>query len=110
MEKRAQPRFTAQFRSTFSGGQTEGRGRTLDLSAGGCRIESDMPLVEGAAVECRIFAPSFDWPLRIDEARVRWVRGNTFGVEFVALNEEERVKLQQLIKALEAELQTAARN
>jgi hypothetical protein len=31
-------------------------------------------------------------------------------VEFVALNEEERAKLQQLIKALEAELQTAARN
>ena len=28
MEKRQQPRFTSQFRSTFSGGQREGQGRT----------------------------------------------------------------------------------
>ncbi len=104
MEKRAQPRFTAQFRSTFSGGQREGQGRTLDLSAGGCRIETDMPVVIGAAFECRIFAPGLDWPIRIDEARVRWVRGNTFGVEFAKLRKEERAKLNQLVKALEAEL------
>jgi hypothetical protein len=63
-----------------------------------------MPVVIGAAFECRIFAPSLDWPVRIDEARVRWVRGNTFGAEFVKLREEERVKLNQLVKALEAEL------
>ncbi len=31
-EKRQQPRFTSQFRSTISGGQGEGQGRTLDLS------------------------------------------------------------------------------
>ena len=37
-EKRVQPRFTAQFRSTFSGGQREGQGKTLDLSGGGCRM------------------------------------------------------------------------
>jgi len=104
MEKRAQPRFTAQFRSTFSGGQREGHGRTLDLSVGGCRIETDMPVVIGAAFECRIYAPSLDWPLRIDEAQVRWVRGNTFGVEFAKLREEERIKLSRLVKALEAEL------
>ncbi len=104
MEKRAQPRFTAQFRSTFSGGQREGHGRTLDLSIGGCRIETDMPVVIGAAFECRIFAPNLDWPLRIDEAQVRWVRRNTFGVEFVKLRAEERIKLDRLVKALEAEL------
>jgi hypothetical protein len=108
MEKRAQPRFTAQFRSTFSGGQREGHGRTLDLSIGGCRIETDMPVVVGAAFECRIFAPSLDWPLRIDEAQVRWVRGTTFGVVFARLRDEERVKLNHLVKALEAELNTVA--
>lgn len=109
MEKRAQPRFTAQFRSTFSGGQREGHGKTLDLSVGGCRIETEMPIVVGAAFECRIYAPSLDWPLRIDEAQVRWVRGNTFGVAFVKLGGQERVKLTQLVKALEAELHTVAR-
>lgn len=108
MEKRAQPRFTAQFRSTFSGGQREGHGRTVDLSVGGCRIETDMPVVIGESFECRIFAPNLDWPIRIDEAQVRWVRGKTFGVEFAKLRAEEQVKLVRLVKALEAELKTVA--
>jgi hypothetical protein len=67
-----------------------------------------MPVVVGAAFECRIFVPGLDWPLRIDEAQVRWVRGSTFGVEFVKLSGEERVKLNHLVKALEAELNTVA--
>lgn len=108
MEKRALPRFTAQFRSTLSGGHREGHGRTLDLSVGGCRIETDMPVVIGETFECRIFAPNLDWPLRIDEAQVRWVRGNTFGVEFAKLRAEERVKLECLVKALETEFNTVA--
>ena len=47
MEQRQQPRFTSQFRSTFSGEQREGQGRTLDLSTGGCKIEADLQVVVG---------------------------------------------------------------
>ena len=102
-EKRLHPRFTAQFRSTFSGGQREGQGKTLDLSDGGCRIESDCPVVINAAFECRIYAPGLNWPLRIDEAQVRWVKGNTFGLEFTDMHPDERVKLKQLITDLKAD-------
>ena len=102
-EKRLQPRFTAQFRSTFSGGQREGHGKTLDLSHGGCRIETDQPVVVGAAFECRIYAPGLNWPLRIDEAQVRWVKGKSFGLQFVSMQPEERVKLQQVIANLRIE-------
>src|SRR5262245_23544859 len=66
VEKRQQPRFTSQFRSTISGGQGEGNGRTRDLSAGGCMIETDMLVAVGASIECRIYVPGLDWPLRID--------------------------------------------
>ncbi len=102
-EKRSHPRFTAQFRSTFSGGQREGQGRTLDLSDGGCRIESDAPVVTDTAFECRIYAPGLNWPLRIDEAKVRWVKGNTFGLEFISMHPDERVKLKQVIANLKAD-------
>ncbi len=102
-EKRQQPRFTAQFRSTFSGGQREGQGKTLDLSDGGCRIETDQPVVIGAAFECRIYAPGLNWPLRIEEAQVRWVKGKTFGLQFVSMQPEERVKLQEVIANLRKE-------
>jgi hypothetical protein len=102
-EKRSHPRFTAQFRSTFSGGQREGVGKTLDLSDGGCRIESDAPVVAEAAFECRIYAPGLSWPLRIDEAQVRWVKGNVFGLEFTVMQPDERVKLRQVIASLKTD-------
>ena len=102
-EKRLHPRFTAQFRSTFSGGQREGQGKTLDLSDGGCRVETDQPVVPGASFECRIYVHGLDWPIRIDEAQVRWVKGKIFGLQFVRIQPEERVKLKQIIADLKAE-------
>jgi hypothetical protein len=103
MEKRQQPRFTSQFRSTLSGGQGEGQGRTLDLSAGGCMIETDLSVVVGASFECRIYVPGLDWPLRIDEAQVRWVKANTFGIQFMKIQPIEEAKLKQVIAALNEE-------
>jgi hypothetical protein len=104
VEKRRQPRFTAQFRSTFSGGQREGHGKTIDLSDGGCKIETDRPVVVGATFEYRIYVPGLNWPLRIDEAVVRWVKANTFGVQFTSIQPEEQLKLKQLIADLKSEL------
>jgi len=103
-EKRQQPRFTSQFRSTFSGEQREGQGRTLDLSSGGCMIESDSPVVVGATFECRVYVPGLDWPLRIDEAQVRWVKAGTFGVQFTKIQPDEEVKLKRVITSLNEEL------
>jgi c-di-GMP-binding flagellar brake protein YcgR len=105
MEQRQQPRFTSQFRSTFSGGQREGQGRTLDLSTGGCKIETDLPVVAGESFECRIYVPGLDWPLRIDEAQVRWVKANTFGIQFTKIQPDEEEKLKRVIASLNEELQ-----
>ena len=104
IEKRQQPRFTSQFRSTFSGGQREGLGRTLDLSTGGCKIETDFPVVVGASFECRIYIPGLDWPLRIDEAQVRWVKAKAFGIQFTKLQPDEEAKLKRVIASLNEEL------
>ncbi len=104
VEKRQQPRFTSQFRSIFSGGQREGQGRTLDLSTGGCKIETDLPVVVGDAFECRIYIPGLDWPLRIDEAQVRWVKARTFGIQFTKIQPDEEAKLKRVIASLNEEL------
>ena len=103
VEKRQQPRFTSQFRSIISGGQGEGRGRTLDLSIGGCMVETDLPVDVGASIECRIYVPGLDWPLRIDEAQVRWVKANTFGIQFTKIQPDEEAKLKQVIAGLDEE-------
>jgi len=103
IEKRQQPRFTSQFRSIISGGQGEGQGRTLDLSTGGCMIETDLPVGVGTSLECRIYVPGLDWPLRIDKAQVRWVKGNTFGIQFTKIQPDEEIKLKQVIAGLDEE-------
>lgn len=100
-ERRVQPRFTTQFRSTFSGRNEEGQGRTLDISSGGCKIESDMKVEQGTTFECRLHVPGLDWPLRIDEAMVRWTEGNTFGIAFVRIRPEELAKLETVLANLD---------
>ncbi|MFO0699271.1 MAG: PilZ domain-containing protein [Nitrospira sp.] len=100
-ERRVQTRFTAQFRSTFSGNKQEGQGRTLDISAGGCKIESNMKVEQGAQFECRLHIPGLDWPLRIDEATVRWVGTNSFGLAFSRIAPDELIKLTSVLADLE---------
>ncbi|HKO30871.1 MAG TPA: PilZ domain-containing protein, partial [Nitrospiraceae bacterium] len=82
----------------------EGQGRTLDLSTGGCKIEADMPVVVGASFECRIYVPGLDWPLRIDEAQVRWVKAGIFGIQFTKIQPDEAAKLKGVIASLDEEL------
>ena len=100
-ERRVQPRFTAQFRSTFSGNKQEGQGRTVDISAGGCKIESEMKVEQGTKFECRLHIPGLDWPLRVDEAIVRWVGTNCFGLAFSRMAPDELVKLTSVLTDLE---------
>lgn len=103
-DRRDQPRFNTQFRSSLSGCHQEGQGRTLDISSGGCRIESDLPVAQGATFECRLHIPGLDWPLRIDEATVRWTDGKTFGIAFTRISPQELEKLKAVLADLEREL------
>ncbi|MCS6898132.1 MAG: PilZ domain-containing protein, partial [Nitrospira sp.] len=97
--------FNAQFRSSLSGQQQEGQGRTLDISAGGCKIESDLKVEKGTIIECRIHVPGLDWPLRVDEALVAWTEGRTFGVWFTKMSPQEHGKLVAVLDELEREAQ-----
>ena len=100
-ERRAMPRLRVQFRTTFSDStKQEGIGVLLDLSMGGCRIESPIPVVSGCLMELRIHVPDLDWPLRVETASVQWVSGQTFGVAFFRITEAEQQRLGQVITNL----------
>ena len=97
-DRRATPRLRVQFRSTFFvSAMLEGRGVILDLSLGGCRIESPLPMTPGVTLELRIFAPDVEWPLMVEAATVQWVSGQTFGLAFFRITESERQRLGQVI-------------
>jgi hypothetical protein len=75
----------------------------MDISAGGCKIESDLMVAKGTPLECRIHVPGLDWPLRIDEATVRWTDGKTFGLRFSKISPQELEKLEAVLDDLERE-------
>ena len=102
-DRRATPRFRVQFRTTVSGpAQPEGTGIILDLSKGGCRLESPLPILPGLSLELRIHVPDLEWPLMIDEARVQWVRGQIVGLAFFRIRETEQQRLDEVIMNLQA--------
>ena len=100
-DRRTTPRVRVQFRTTFSDAtKLEGIGGLLDLSLGGCRIESPVPVVPGLALELRIHVPELDWPIMIETASVQWVSGLIFGLAFFRLREAEQQRLEQLVNHL----------
>ena len=61
-------------------------------------MESPASVQVGLVVDLRIYVPGLDWPLLIDEAAVRWVRGSTFGLAFLRLGQTEDERLRQVLK------------
>ncbi|MGH7205313.1 MAG: PilZ domain-containing protein [Nitrospiraceae bacterium] len=100
MELRKFPRFRVQFRSTFTGHQIEGEGKAIDLSQGGCRIESDLSIPASTTLELRLYVPELDWPLRVEQAVVKWARGREVGLEFVRILPDEEKTLHRVVKDL----------
>jgi len=103
MELRKYPRFRVQFRSTFSGDRIDGDGKAIDLSQKGCRIESELTVPASTMLELRLYVPGLDWPMRVEQASVKWARGREFGLEFVRILPVEEEKLQKVVKDLEPE-------
>lgn len=99
--RRATPRIRVQFRITFNATPAlEGTGIILDLSAGGCRVESPLSLTPGVALELRIHVPDLAWPVMVEAATVQWVRDQSFGLAFLRMKDPERQRLDQLISTL----------
>src|ERR1700704_6066072 len=107
-DRRTIPRLHVQFRTTFLGASPlEGTGLMLDLSMGGCRIQSRVIVEPGASLELRVHAPDIGWPLMIEEASVQWVNGQTFGLAFFRVSATEQQRLGQVISQLIPDESTA---
>ena len=100
-ERRQHRRVPAQLKSLLRGNSHEVEGVTLDLSIGGARIESEIDVFPGKQIQVRLVVPGEEEPLLIDEALVRWVDEDTFGIEFLKVNQERRDDLEELIDAFE---------
>jgi hypothetical protein len=75
----------------------EGEAALLDLSTNGCRAVSTLSLQPGLLLRLSLFLGDHRWPLRIDQAIVRWVEGEEFGLEFVSIRLAQRERLRALV-------------
>ena len=78
-------------------GKQVDEGRILDLSVQGCLVESSVSVKVGANLQLRISLPGPEPPLRVPCATVRWTKGFQFGVEFMELEETDRVRLNRVL-------------
>ena len=76
---------------------TVGEGTITNLSAVGCSIETDEPLLEHQEVALRLLLPDRTESLAIDAAKVKWVTGTRAGVEFVQVEREANLRLHSFV-------------
>ncbi len=99
LEDRVHDRSDTDFRAFFTDGQyVEGEGTVLDISKSGCRVQCPCELKQGATVEVWLFMPNYEWPLRIEQALVRWKDGEEFGLQFLSLRPSQRERLRQFLQ------------
>jgi hypothetical protein len=69
----------------------------MNLSAVGCAIETDQPLLTDKNVALRLVLPDQSESLPIDEAHVRWVHGNLAGIEFIEVERTANLRLHGFV-------------
>ena len=75
----------------------EGEATVIDLSTNGCQAKSLILLHVGMTLSLSLFLHDQKWPLRIDEALVRWVSGGMFGLEFTGIRPAQRERVRAII-------------
>lgn len=81
----------------FGENEFEGEAGVLDVSTNGCQATSVETVTVGMTLRLSLFLGDQQWPLRIDEAVVRWVKGQNFGLEFTGIRSAQRERLRALI-------------
>ena len=76
---------------------TVGEGTIRNISAVGCTIETDQPLLTDQNVALRLMLPDQVESLPIDEAHVRWVHGNLAGIEFIEVERTANLRLHGFV-------------
>jgi len=77
------------------GGWVEGI--IVDLSSGGCRIETRARIQPPSYLQLILTASAESLPISIDLAMVRWVKEGQVGVRFLSLQAEHQERLRWLL-------------
>lgn len=96
MHLRQYLRLPTQYPVDFGGQAMFGEGVVVNLSLGGCTIDSSCPVPLNTTLKLRIHLPD-GAPIVIQEAVVQWTRQGRFGVTTMLLEPRQRDRLRRFI-------------
>lgn len=105
-DSRSYHRYPVAFPVIFGGAPFVGEGTVTDLSLTGCSVACERTVLAGSYVKLSLILPDPTLSLFIELGKIRWVRDNAFGIEFIRLptlsrHRLDRVVWQQLTALLE---------
>ncbi|MBA5873918.1 MAG: hypothetical protein GDA66_05140 [Nitrospira sp. CR1.2] len=83
---------------------TAGEGRLLDLSAEGCRVETQQELPVNTYLSMRLIVSPNEMPILVDLAAVRWSRGTVCGIQFLSLLPLQTARLKTFLDSASPKL------
>ena len=93
-------RFSVCCPVTYHAGLRESHGIVWNLSVNGLRLSGDVPLRVGQTCPVTINLPNQE-TLVVATAIVRWVRGQEYGLETLAVDKETQSQVEHIIQHLE---------
>ena len=101
-EKRRHPRYPVELPATFFNDRTSGFVRIGNISAGGCKLETNFAVLPGDCGQLLIDVPGYNAPLKVSRASVRWVTGHECGLEFIRVDDDGQGSLNRLTQSFYA--------
>jgi len=86
-------RLPVTYPAMYCGMSTIGEGTITNLSAVGCTIETDEPLLADQDVALCLLLPDQQESLPIELAHVRWAHGKQAGIKFVQVEPTANLRL-----------------
>jgi hypothetical protein len=96
-ESRSNERIALQCSIVLASGIQVGEGQVLNISGGGCLVESSVSVKAGDYLQLRFSLHESEPSMRVSRAAVCWAQGFRFGVEFLGMEEKDRARLNRFV-------------
>jgi PilZ domain len=96
---RSYRRFPMHCPVSYNAGTSQGLGTVWNFSVNGWKLSGDVPLRVGQTCPLTVTLPNQE-SIFVDAAIVRWVRGQEYGLETLAVDKPTQSRVEQLVHQL----------
>ena len=94
---RIHQRLSVSYPVIFGGAPFVGEGTISNISRTGCSVNCDRTVLMGSYIKLSVLLPDPTSSLFIELGKVRWVKDQTFGVEFIRVPTLTRHRLDRVV-------------